>query len=60
LPKNKIMVNKEIARAIIKMLIDSSCIFRKVCKRRRRLANAFLGKLVLGCFCLLGFAVFAG
>jgi hypothetical protein len=27
---------------------DSSCIFWKLCKRRRRLANEFLNKLILG------------
>jgi hypothetical protein len=31
-----------------------------VFKRRRRVAIAFWDKLVLGCFCRLGFEVFAG
>jgi hypothetical protein len=43
-------VIKAIARSKGKLLADLSCIFWKVCKRRRRCAIAFLDKLVLGCF----------
>jgi hypothetical protein len=44
------MPNKKIAEAIGKLLSESSCIFWKVCKRRRRLAAEFLDKLILVCF----------
>jgi hypothetical protein len=46
-------VTKAIARAKGKMLADSSCIFWKLCKRRRRGAIAFWGGVVLGCFLCL-------
>jgi hypothetical protein len=59
-PLKKMSVTKAIARVFGKMLVDSICIFWKLCKRRRRLANEFLDKLVLGCFCLLGLGLFAG
>jgi hypothetical protein len=42
------------------LLADSSCIFWKLCKRRRRLANEFLDKLILSCFSRLGLGLFAG
>jgi hypothetical protein len=59
-PLTSRLANKEIARALSKMQADLSGIFWTVCKRRRRGAIAFLDKLVLGSFCLLGFGLFAG
>ena len=60
LSKNKIHVNKEIAIAFGKMLSDLSCIFGKLCKRRRRLAAKFYDKLVLSCFRCLELGLVAG
>jgi hypothetical protein len=57
----KMSVNKEFARAFDKMLPDISCIFGKLCKRRRRrrLAAKFWNKLVLSCIYFLGLEIFA-